>query len=81
MQNILVILALLSISNALEIGNMTSIAENLDYAAQSIWGSIEAVTTRKSRKKVKDFEPRPKLETMKTPTVIFHGVRQKCVEP
>lgn len=70
-------------TSALEIGNITSIAENIDYAAQSLWGSIEAVTTRKSRKKTVEFEPKPRMKAPdgKTPTVIFHGVRQKCIEP
>jgi len=73
-------------SSGLEIGNITSIADNLDDAPESFWSSIVSVTTRKSRKKSVGFESKPLMkypngQVIKTPTVIFHGVRQKCVEP
>jgi hypothetical protein len=73
-------------SSALEIGNITSLVDDLDSASHSFWGSIESVTTRKSRKKSMGFESKPLMkypngQEIKTPTVIFHGVRQKCVEP
>ena len=78
---LLLTLSMLALSSsALEIGNITSIADNFYSATHSFWGSIESVTTRKSRKKSVGFESKPLMKypngkTIKTPTVIFHGVR------
>ena len=71
---------LVASSSALEIGNITSIDEDFDNFAHSFWGSVESVTTRKSRKKTTGFESKPLMKypngkVIKTPTVIFHGVR------